>query len=147
MIIELDFSSFDLYYGTNSWTPKAKFEVYSGRDANGELLWSLASADEKSTGPGRILRSRASDGTLTVVFNANTTSSSYTAAGWDAEVREYKSKPMALKSISANQASNEILVKGTKNAEIISINIGTGGNLNPLQLSKFTIDLKVAKTQ
>ena len=142
MIIELDFSSFDLYYGTNSWTPKAKFEVYSGRDANGELLWSLASADEKSTGPGRILRSRASDGTLTVVFNANTTSSSYTAAGWDAEVREYKSKPMALKSISANQASNEILVKGTKNAEIISINVGTGGNLNPLQLSKFTIDLK-----
>ena len=49
---------------------------------------------------------------------------------------------MALKSISANQANNEILVKGTKNAEIISINVGTGGNLNPLQLSKFTIDLK-----
>lgn len=142
MIIELDFSSFDLYYGTNSWTPKAKFEVYSGRDANGKLLWSLASADEKSTGPERILRSQATDGALTVVFNANTTSSSYTATGWDAEVREYKSSPMTLKSISANQASDEILVKGMKNAEIISINVETERDLNPLQLNKFTIDLK-----
>lgn len=142
MVIELDIQSFALYYSTSSWAPQAKFEVYSGKGTSGDLLWSLNSDADKNVGPGRILRSSSADGALTVVFNANTTSSSYTAKGWTAEVREYLSKPMSVTSVSATQASVEVLTKGMKNEEILGVNVQTEGNLEALQLKSLSFGLK-----
>ena len=142
MIIELDIKSFALYYSTSSWATKAKFEVYSGKDTKGELLWSLTNADDKDKGPGRIIRSKSADGALTVVFDANTTSSSYTAKGWTAEVREYKSVPMTIAGFSATQLVDGTVKIGAKNLEVIGFNIKTAGDLDPQKVSEITIDLK-----
>ena len=79
MVMELEFSDFHIYYAAGSYGVKAKYEIYSGKSVSGEKLWELMSADDKDKGPGRIIRSKAADGSLTVVFNANTTSSYYTA--------------------------------------------------------------------
>lgn len=94
MIVELDIKSFALYYSANANYPRAKFEVYSGKGTTGELLWSLTGEADKNVGPGKILRSKSVDGALTVVFDAKTETSGYTAKGWDAEVREYRQRPM-----------------------------------------------------
>lgn len=142
MIIELDIKSFALYYSNSSWATKAKFEVYSGKDNKGELLWSLTNIDDKDKGPGRILRSKSADGALTVVFDAKTTSSSYTAKGWTAEVREYKSVPMTLDGFAATQLVDGTVKMGAKNIEVLGFNIKTIGDLNPQKVSKITINLK-----
>ena len=144
MITELDMKSFHLYYSNSSYAPKAKFEVYSGKGTKGVKLWELKSVDDKDIGPGRVLRSTSSDGALTVVFNANTTSSSYTAAGWQAEVREYRSLPMELAGVKAFQASTDVLPTSpaAKNAEIIGFKLTTKGDKDALKLEDITLNLK-----
>lgn len=149
MIAELEFSSFHLYYyaTASSYYPRAKFEVYSGKGTGGKLLWSLTSADDKDKGPGRILRSESADGALTVVFNAKTTSSSYTAKGWQAEVREYLSIPMVLSSVNAFQASTQIIPTSpvAANQEIIGFKMVTAGDKNPLLLQEVVLNMKGAQ--
>lgn len=143
-IIELDFKKFHLYYSNSSYAPKAKFEVYSGSNTEGERLWALSSVDDKDKGPGRVLRSAAPDGCLTVVFNANTTSASYTAEGWEAEVREYQSVPMTFTSAEVLQSSTQVLPSTpvAVDADIISFCLNTEGDLNAPALQKVTLDLK-----
>lgn len=147
MIAELEFSDFHLYYSTSSYAPKAKFEIYSGKGTGGKLLWSLTSIDDKDKGPDRILRSQSPDGALTIVFDAKTTSSSYTAKGWQAEVREYLSVPMAFSSAHAFQASGQIIPTSPAavNQEIIGFKIMTAGDKNPLSLEEVVLDLKGAQ--
>lgn len=147
MITELEFSDFHLYYSTSSYAPKAKFEIYSGKGTDGQLLWSLTSVDDKDKGPGRILRSQSPDGALTIVFDAKTTSSSYTAKGWQAEVREYLSVPMTFSSARAFQASEQLIPTSpvATNQEIIGFRILTAGDKSPLSLEEVTLDLKGAQ--
>lgn len=144
MIIEIDFQKFAIYYGTNSYDTRAKFEIYSGKGETKELLWSLNNAADKNVGPGRILRSKAADGSLTVIFNAKTTSPSYTAAGFKASVREYKSVPMTINSITTTQSNTNIIpiAPPATNQEIIGFNIAASGDKNPKVLESITLDLK-----
>ena len=142
MIVELDIQSFALYYSSSSYYPRAKFEVYSGKGTTGELLWSLTSEADKNVGPGRILRSKSVDGALTVVFNANTETSGYTAKGWTAEVREYRQRAMEVNTVITTQASTEIVNKGAANQEILGVDIQTAGNLSPVVLNGINFDLK-----
>lgn len=143
-IIEIDFSKFNVYYGTASYDTKAKFEIYSGKGETKELLWALTDAADKNIGPGKILRSKAADGSMTVIFNANTTSSSYTAAGFEAAVREYMPRPMTIDDITATQTSTSIIpvTPSAKNQEIIGFSIKASGNLNPKAVEAVTLDLK-----
>lgn len=149
MIAELEFSDFHLYYYTSvsNYYPRAKFEVYSGKGTGGKLLWSLTSADDKDKGPGRILRSESPDGALTIVFDAKTTSPSYTAKGWQAEVREHLSVPMTLHSVNAFQASKQIIPTSPTalNQEIIGFKIMTAGNKSPLSLEEIVLNMKGAQ--
>lgn len=142
MIMELEFSDFHVYYSSSSYGVKAKFAVYSGKGTSGEKLWELKTADDQDKGPGYILRSKSADGALTVVFDANTTTSYYTAKGWTAEVREYRSRPMVLNQVNAFQASTEILKAGAGNQEIIGFSILTEGDQTPLTLDEAVINLK-----
>jgi len=149
MIAELEFSDFHLYYypTASSYYPRAKFEVYSGKGTGGKLLWSLTTADDKDKGPERILRSESADGALTVVFDAKTTSASYTAKGWQAEVREYLSVPMEFSSVNAFQASTQVIPTSpaTANQEVIGFKILTAGDKTPLSLEEITLNMKGAQ--
>ena len=139
-IMEINFQDFDVYYATTSYGVKAKFQIFSGTGITGEKLWE-ADATNKSTGPGKTLRSKSADGALTVVFNAND-NMSYNAKGWHATVSEYQPVPMTVASVNAFQTNTDILKPGAVNQEIIGVEIVTAGDQTPLSLNELTINLK-----
>lgn len=141
-IMEIDFLDFDVYYSSGSYGVKAKYQIYSGAGTTGDLLWELKSADDKNVGPGKVLRSNAADGAITVVFDAKDTGSSYTAKGWHAEVREYESMPMELASVQAFQATTDIIKPSATDQQILGIRVQTTGDLQPLTLDALQISLK-----
>lgn len=137
--IELDFSQFSIRYYTYAPADPV-FKVYSGTGTTGEPIWSMTSTN-KDKGPERPLRSTATDGSMTIVFNANGTAGN-TGNGWTAEVREYLSKPMAVNEISAFQSNLNIIKPATVNQEIIGFEITTEGDQNPLSLEEVALSLK-----
>lgn len=140
-IIELDFADFDIYISSSSYGIKAKFQIFNGKTTTGTPLWE-ATVDNKSTGPGKKIRSTSTDGALTVVFNANTETNGYTGKGWHATVREHQPKPMTVTAINVWQDNKEILIPGAKDQEIIGIEIVTEGENSPLSLDEFVLNLK-----
>ncbi len=142
MVCQIDFSSFDLYYASTSYGSKSKFRVYSGNGTDGELLWELTSADMKSVGPGRVLRSTAADGALTVVFSPNESASYYTAKGFEATVSEYLQQPMKVENIVVCQSSTEVIPRGTSGHDILAVNVCTTGDLSHCRLEAMDFDLK-----
>ncbi|MDE6354649.1 MAG: hypothetical protein K2L56_06315, partial [Prevotella sp.] len=142
MVCQIDFSSFDLYYASTSYGSKSKFRVYSGNGTDGELLWELTSADMKSVGPGRVLRSTAADGALTVLFSPNESASYYTAKGFEATVSEYLQQPMKVENIAVSQSSTEVIPAGTAGHDILAVNLRTTGDLSHCQLESMNFDLK-----
>ena len=144
--IQIDFSRFDIMYSSSKYYGvRAEFAVYSGTDKHGKLLWKLDSHDAASVGPKKILRSTAADGALTVVFNPKTDASSYTGDGFEAEVAEYESKPLAFKEAVVNQLSTDVAAAGAKGLDIISFNVKAEGDQGELKLHGITLDLKGAK--
>ncbi len=142
MLCQIDFSKFDLTYASSSYGVKAKFKVYSGQGTNGELLWELTSANDKKIGPGRVLRSKAVDGALTVVFCPNDNNSYNTAEGFVATVSEYLSKPMSVDTVMVSQTSDDIVTPGAKSQAIVGFNVKTEGEQNVMKMNQVVFDLK-----
>ncbi|ATV28853.1 secretion protein [Prevotella intermedia] len=144
--IMINFSRFDIVYSKHeNIGVRAKFAVYSGRDKSGELLWKLDNADAAKVGPKKILRSTADDGALTVVFNPETYASAYTGDGFEAEVAEYESKPLAFKEAVVKQLSKDVAAAGATDLDIISFNVKAEGDKGALNLKGITLDLKASK--
>ena len=144
--IMINFSRFDIVYSKHeNIGVRAKFAVYSGRDKNGQLLWKLDNADAAKVGPKKILRSTADDGALTVVFNPETYASAYTGDGFEAEVAEYESKPLAFKEAVVKQLSKDVAAAGATDLDIISFNVKAEGDKGALNLKGITLDLKASK--
>ena len=145
--IQIDFSRFDIIYSSSTtYGVRAEFAVYSGHDKTGTLLWKLDSHEAASVGPKKILRSTATDGALTVVFNPKTNASPYTGDGFEAEVTEYESKPLAFKEAVVNQLSTDVAAAGAKDLDIISFNVKAEGDQGELKLHGITLNLKDSKT-
>ncbi|MBQ0120309.1 MAG: DUF4465 domain-containing protein [Bacteroidales bacterium] len=142
-VIELDFSKFDVYYASSSYGTKAVFKVYSGETtAADNLLWELNDASQQKVGPGRILRSTAANGAMTIVFNPNTTSSYYAGTGFEASVRPFVNHNMEVKEVTVNQTSSEIISTGATGADLIDFNVVTEGTLTLKTIKGITLDLK-----
>lgn len=142
-VAQLTFKDFDVYYSTSSYGTKAKFEVYSGTGTDRTLLWSLADhPDKKADGPGMKLRSTAADGSLTVVFNPNASSSYYTANGWHATVEPFTDHAATVSAIEVAQASTDIVGPGTADAELIKFSVETEGTISPLTLNGINLTVK-----
>lgn len=143
---QIEFETFDVYYSASSYGEKAVFEVYSGdTTAADALIWKLSSNSEQSTGPGRKLRSTAADGTITVRFNPNASSSYYTAKGWNATVTQFIDHDATVSSVSAGQVSEGILAPGAAGERLIDFDIVTEGSLSPLTISGFNFRLTGAE--
>ena len=138
MVIQMDFTDFDVSYNNYS---KAIFRIYAGQGTSGELLWE-ADKDNCATGPG-LVRSTAKDGSLTIVFNANTEYPTYVGAGrgWKATVSEYLSKPMAIEATTLTALSQDALTRGQNSAALLGLNITTTGDLTPLGVKNITVTL------
>ena len=142
MICQIDFSEFDVYYASSSYGTKAQFAIYAGQGTNGTKLWELSSNADQNVGPGAIVRSTAADGALTIVFSPNTSFSYYTGNGWKATVSEYQTKDMEVVSVEATQASTADVSIGAADQEMLTVNVKTEGNLNPLAMSSMKLNLK-----
>lgn len=142
-VIQMDFSKFDVYYASSSYGTKAKFVVYSGRTPDSaNILWQLDSNDKSQVGPAEPLRSTAADGSMTVVFNPNTTSSYYLATGWAASVKNFKNHDMSIEGITVNQTSTAVLPVGSADAPMIDFVATTEGTLSTkvLKTVSLTVD-------
>lgn len=139
----LEFSTFDVYYASSSYGAKATFEVYSGRTADAaNLLWKLQDNAESKTGPGKKLKSAAADGSLTIVFNAKTTSSYYAGTGWQATVTPFRNHNMEIKSVNVTQPENGTVAPGAVAAHILGLDIVTEGTLDSRKLTGVNVVLK-----
>lgn len=142
-VAEMEFSAFDVYYSNSTAGTKAVFEVYSGNKPDAaNLLWKLNDNAQSKVGPGKKLRSTATDGSLTVKFNANTTSAYYAGTGWNAKIRPFIDHKMVVDSIVAFQNNTSNIAPGSSNQEIIGFEITTNGTLNPLILESVKLNLK-----
>ena len=140
MICQIDFESFKIYYYSYNVSSSAKFKIYNGQGTTGEVLWEPTTQSDYSNGPGKIIRSTAADGSLTVVFNPN---QSYgTNDGWKATVSEYESKDMAVTAVEATQASTADASIGASDQELLNVNVKTEGNLNAISMSGINLNLK-----
>lgn len=140
MICQIDFESFKIYYYSYNVSSSAKFKIYNGQGTTGEVLWEPTTQSDYSNGPGKIIRSTAADGSLTVVFNPN---QSYgTNDGWKATVSEYESKDMAVTAVEATQASTADASIGASDQELLNVNVKTEGNLNVLSMSGIKLNLQ-----
>ena len=142
MVCQIDFSSFNVYYSKSSWGAKAKFAIYAGQGTTGDKLWELNDNAQQNVGPGKIIRSTAEDGALTIVFSPNESSSYYTLDGWKATVSEYESKDMAVTAVEATQASTADASIGASDQELLNVNVKTEGNLNAISMSGINLNLK-----
>ena len=140
MICQIDFSMFAIYYSSYSPSSCAKFKIYSGQGTSGEVLWEPKTSEEFKNGPGKTIRSTAADGALTISFNPNNSYSS--AAGWEAVVSEYQSKPMTVAAVEVAQASTADASIGASNQDLLTVNVKTDGDQNPLTLSSVKVNLK-----
>ena len=144
-VAQIDFSKFDVYYSSSSYGTKAVFEIYSGSTVNNEnLLWKLDDAANATTGPGRILRSTAADGAMTIRFNPKTTYSSYAATGWTATVSPFTNHAMTINEVTVNQTSDAIVSVGEQNAALIDFNAFTEGTLSLATLKDVKLNVKGA---
>ena len=141
-VIQIDYTDFDVYYASSSYSTRAKYIVYAGEGTTGDILWQL---DANGKQPAQI-RSTAEDGALTIVFNPNTTSSYYTGNGWHATVKEYKLQNMALDTVIVEQASTSIVTPGMKQAELLNLNIKTLGTITPLTLDRLMLNMASCHT-
>ena len=140
-VCQINFSKFDLYYSSTDYGTRCKFEVYNGSGTQGEKLWSLQSADDRTKGPQAVLRSKAEDGAITIVYNPNTSSYYYCGEGFEATVEEYTLVPMTVDTIVVAQTSTDAVQAGTNGAELLTINIATKGTLSPKTLSAIKVNL------
>ena len=140
MICQIDFESFKLYYYSYNVSSSAKFKIYSGQGTSGEVLWEPTTQADYNNGPDHVIRSTAADGSLTVYFNANQSYS--TSDGWKATVSEYQSKPMAVAAVEVAQASTADASIGAANQDLLTVNVKTEGNENPLTLNSMKLNLK-----
>ena len=142
-VAEIDFSSFDVYYSTSSYSTRAVFEIYSGTEVSADkLLWNLKDNSESKVGPGKVLRSQSADGSLTIRFNPKTTSSNYAGTGWTAIVKPFQNHDMSVKNITVNQTSSDVLAVGATGAELIDFNLETEGTLSLMTVKDINLDLK-----
>lgn len=136
------FDSFDVQYASTNYGTKAKFAVYSGTIANKEnLLWEI-DAQHAKTGPGKQLRSKAADGSLTIVFNPKTDRDYYTRPGWKAVVYPFKNTAMEIAKTHVKQTSTADLSTGATNEPLIDLEVVTKGSLTTKVLKEVKLNLK-----
>ncbi|MCH5175678.1 MAG: DUF4465 domain-containing protein [Prevotellaceae bacterium] len=140
MICQVDFSDFNVQYSASSYGIKSIFKIYAGQGTSGDVLWELNNNSQESVGPDKVIRSTAADGSLTVIFNPNQTYYYYN--GFKATISEYMSKDMEVQSIEATHTATSDASIGSVNQDLLTVNVKTEGDRNPLQMSSMKVSLK-----
>ena len=141
MVCQIDFSEFGLQYTNNYYGGvKSIFKIISGDNKNGTVLWELNNVDDKDVGPNKIVRSTSADGALTILFCPNDWN--YNSTGWQAEVSEYLSQPMAVEKVDVAQTTTDIVPNHAQDIDLLTLNITAKGDLSVISLNSITVDTK-----
>ena len=129
--IKVTFSSLQLFNTSNTGYNDI-LKVYNGYNAaNDSLIATLLKNPTPLT-----LKSSAADGALTVYLKSTT---GYPKPGFAAVVEEYTPQNMTLDNVTLNQTPAEVAA-GDKKQPVLSINIATSDNDNPLSVSKLNFN-------
>jgi hypothetical protein len=129
--IKVTFSSLQLFNTSNTGYNDI-LKVYNGKNiANDSLIATLLKNPTPLT-----LKSSAADGALTVYLKSTT---GYPKPGFAAVVEEYTPQNMTFDNVTLKQTPAEV-VAGDKEQSVLSINIATSDNDNPLSVSKLNFN-------
>ena len=129
--IKVTFSSLQLFNTSNTGYNDI-LKIYNGKNiANDSLIATLLKNPTPLT-----LKSSAADGALTVYLKSTT---GYPKPGFAAVVEEYTPQNMTFDNVTLKQTPAEVAA-GDKEQSVLSINIATSDNDNPLSVSKLNFN-------
>ena len=129
--IKVTFSSLQLF-NTSTIGRNDILKIYNGKNiANDSIIATLLKNPTPLT-----LKSSAADGALTVYLKSTT---GYPKPGFVAVVEEYTPQNMTFDNVTLKQTPAEV-VAGDKKQPVLSINIATSDNDNPLSVSKLNFN-------
>ncbi|MBR6283872.1 MAG: DUF4465 domain-containing protein [Muribaculaceae bacterium] len=108
-----------------------KMMIYSGREANADNILGKVTGYSTTTGPANLV-SKAEDGSLTVVFEANTTAT--TLAGWEMEVSLHEKTPFTIETVEVANITDPVMRNST-GSTMQQLHLTVSGDKEPLQVS------------
>lgn len=108
-----------------------KMYIYSGREANADNILGKVTGYSTTTGPD-LLVSKAEDGSLTVVFEANTTAT--TLDGWEMEVSLKEKTPYTIEDIEVTNTTDPVMRNSQDNV-MQQIKLNVSGDKDPISIS------------
>ena len=108
-----------------------KMMIYSGREANADNILGKVTGYSTTNGPANLV-SKAEDGSLTVVFEANSTAS--TLDGWEMEVSLHEKTPFTIESIEVANTTDP-LMRNSTGAPMQQLHLAVSGDKQPLAIN------------
>ena len=108
-----------------------KMMIYSGREANEENILGKVTGYSTTTGPANLV-SKAEDGSMTVVFEAN--SSASTLDGWEMEVSLHEKTPFIIEAIDVANTTDDVMRNSQDNV-MQQLKLTVSGDKDPIALS------------
>lgn len=143
---QIEFSLFDLYAGGSYYGTPDVFEIYSG-GRDGELLWEYDGEEATLQGPASRLRSKAADGSMTIVFEPKGGSSYYVGDGFEALLTEYEPAVLDIDTAAGFQATAGDLMPGVRKQPVIGLRMEVFGTLDQLAWTGLTANWKNGSEQ
>lgn len=145
-VAQIRFNLFDLYPGNTYGGAHDVFQIYSG-GRDGDLLWEYDGEEGTAQGPVSVLRSKAEDGSLTIVFEPKGGSSYYTGDGFEAMLAEYEPVALDIDTAAGFQAANGDLMPGVRRQPVIGLRLDVSGTLDQLIWTSLTANWKDGSEQ
>ena len=145
-VAQIRFNLFDLYPGNTYGGAHDVFQIYSG-GRDGDLLWEYDGEEGTAQGPASVLRSKAEDGSLTIVFEPKGGSSYYTGDGFEAMLAEYEPVALDIDTAAGFQAANGDLMPGVRRQPVIGLRLDVSGTLDQLIWTSLTANWKDGSEQ
>lgn len=145
-VAQIRFNLFDLYPGNTYGGAHDVFQIYSG-GRDGYLLWEYDGEEGTAQGPASVLRSKAEDGSLTIVFEPKGGSSYYTGDGFEAMLAEYEPVALDIDTAAGFQAASGDLMPGVRRQPVIGLRLDVFGTLDQLIWTSLTANWKDGSEQ
>ena len=145
-VAQIRFNLFDLYPGNTYGGAHDVFQIYSG-GRDGDLLWEYDGEEVTAQGPASVLRSKAEDGSLTIVFEPKGGSSYYTGDGFEAMLAEYEPVALDIDTAAGFQAASGDLMPGVRRQPVIGLRLDVSGTLDQLIWTSLTANWKDGSEQ
>ena len=113
-----------------------KMYIYSGREAIQDNILGSVTGYSTTTGPANLV-SKAEDGSLTVVFEANTTAS--TLDGWEMEVSLHEKTPFVVETITIENTTDDVM-RNSQDNPMQQIKLSVSGDKEPINVTNVKFD-------